>query len=139
MSSNVRDLAAREAQQKASREMLLRPRRFRDEVFIEGIQATVTLQSLSLASRQIIQDRAQVDGKYDEQLAGLLTIALSVVDPELTLEDVEVLKEQDVGIIDELHLHIAMMNNMGKVEGLKKESSKIETSDSDSSKQNGSG
>ena len=136
---NVKDLAAREAQRRASKEDLLRPRRFRDDVFIEGIQATVTLQSLSQAQRQEIQEKAQVDGQYNAELAGLMTIALSVVDPELSLDDVKALSQQDVGVIDELHVHIALMNNMGKVEGLKKESSRIESSDSVLSRQNGSG
>lgn len=127
----IKDLQAREAQRKASREDLLRPRRFKEEVFVEGIQATVTLQSLSQEKRQEVQEKARVNGEMDAELAGLLTIVASVVDPELTLADVEALKQQDAAVIDELHVHIAQMNMMGKHEELKKGLGLTPISDSD--------
>ena len=121
----VRALQARAEQQKASRELLLHPRRFRQDVLIEGLGAEVTLQSLSQEQRKDIQEKAQGDdGTYDGEQAGLLTIVACVVDPELTLNDLEALKQQDAAIIDELHMHIALMNQMGKVPELKKGSSK---------------
>lgn len=135
----VRDLQAREAQRKASREDLLRPRKYREEVFVDGIQATVTLQSLSQEKRQEVQEKARVNGEFDGELAGLLTIVASVVEPELTLADVESLRQQDAAVIDELHVLIAQMNMMGKVTELKKGSEMTLNFDSDLNKQNGSG
>jgi len=59
-----------------------------------------------------------------------LSIIESIVDPKLTREDLEALREQDATIIDEFVVYISTINMMGRAENLKKESSPIQSSDS---------
>lgn len=127
----LRDLSAREEQRKLSKEELLRPRKVVEEQFIPGLGGTVTLQSISHRQRQEFREASKFGtAEFDEDRFTLLSIVASVVDPALTLEDVEALKDQDATVIDELIVFISSLNMLGRSEELKKGSKPIKSSDS---------
>lgn len=128
--SKVQALQAREEQRRASREELLTPRRRTEEVYIEGLDAWITLRSLSHEARQKLQKDAGVGTEaFDAEKMGLLSIVASVVDPVLTETDVAELWKQDGAIIDEIQLAIGGMNLMGRAPELKKGSKPTQNSD----------
>lgn len=124
-------LEAQEEQRRLSKEELLRPRKLRQEVEIEGLEGKVTIQTLSYRKRRELKAEAKAGTpEYDDDLFTLLVISESVVEPKLTKDDLEALGEQDGMVLDTLSVEIAKLNLMGKAEELKKDSS--ETSNSDS-------
>jgi hypothetical protein len=127
----LRDLSAREEQKRLTKAELLRPRRVKDEQYIAGLDGTVLLQSISHAQRQELRDKAGFGTEtFDEDLFTMLSIVESIVDPKLTVEDLEALRKQDATIIDEFIVYISTLNMMGRSETLKKESDPIQSSDS---------
>lgn len=124
--TNVAQLKGREQQRRLSKEDLLQPRILKQEVFLESLQGSVVLKSLSHAERQRVRTEAGLGtDAWDEDQFTLLTIVASVEDPKLSLEDVEALKAQDAAVIDELVTQITFLNMLGQAGELKKESSEI--------------
>lgn len=129
--SKLVDLQAREAQRRLSKEQLLTPRRVEVDVYLESLDGTVRIRSLSHAQRQEIHEAGGVGTeKMDTDKINMLTIVASVVEPELTEADVEALRSQDVHIIDELTSTIGLLNLTGQAGELKKGSRKTRNSDS---------
>lgn len=127
----LRALEEQEEQRRLSKEELLRPRKLRQEVEIEGLGGKVEIQTLSYQKRRELKAEAKAGtAEYDDDLFTLLVISESVVDPKLTRGDLEALGEQDGMVLDTLSVEVAKLNLMGKAEELKKDSS--ETSNSDS-------
>jgi len=132
--ARLKALENEETQRKLSKEELLRPRIVEKEEFIDGLGGTVTLRSLSHARRQEIRTKSGFQtSEWNEDLFTSLGIVYSVVDPKLTEEDIEKLREQDSSVYDELVLKITMLNMLGRADDLKKESSETQSSDSPSS------
>lgn len=126
----LRDLSAREEQKRLTKEELLRPRRVTDEQYIAGLDGTVMLRSISHAQRQELREKAGFGtDNFDEDVFTMLSIVESIVDPKITVEDLEALREQDATVIDELIVYISTLNMMGRSENLKKESDPIQSSD----------
>lgn len=127
-------LSAREEQQRLSKEELLRPRHITETVFMNSLGGEVVFQSMTHRVRKEIQDETKAGTpEFDDDLMTMLSIVESVVEPKLTRDDIEKLREQDASIIDEFSLHIATLNMFGRGEELKKESDETPNSDSDSS------
>jgi hypothetical protein len=131
--SQVAQLEHAEAQRRAAKEDLLRPHLVKQDVFVESLGMSVEIRSLTQKQRVDIREQCgwgSEEGKFDEDKAMLLQIVACVSDPALTEEDVAALAEQSADIIDELNLHISMLNMMGRAGDLKKGSSPTENSDS---------
>jgi hypothetical protein len=112
----VSDLSARQAQQKLarlSREQFITPHVKEEEFELEGF-GTVLLRNLTVKQRRKVNELAKVaqDG-YDPVRHTLIGIKFCMIDPQLTLEDLEELEEQDATIIDRLDAKIGQMNNVG--------------------------
>lgn len=123
----------------ASREELLTPRRNEEVVFVRTLGVSVRMRSLSRKARDELERQAKVDGRYSQGRHELLILAHCIVDPDLSVSDVEALEEQDTAILDELSLHLNALNFRGKGEELKKASSPIPSSGSVFASPNGSG
>lgn len=122
MSDPVTDMRDRAAQRLISKEHLLTPHIVEKEVEIESLGGTVKVRSLTHAQRQEIQQKSGFGDKdFDQNHMTLLSIVYALVEPQLTFEDVEQLKQQDYTVIDELSLQISMLNMVGRSEELKKE------------------
>jgi hypothetical protein len=61
------------------------------------------------------------DGEWDEEKFNDLVMAASFVEPEMTLEDIDTLKDSSSTVWDELTMHITMLNMLGQTEDLKKD------------------
>jgi hypothetical protein len=122
--ARINDISAREEQRRLSKEELLRPRVYEKDEFIEALGGTVRIRSLTHAMRSEIRQKAGFGTKdWDEDRFTSLGIIFSIVDPKLTEEDVESLRQVDAGVYDELVLRISMMNMLGHQEELGKDSS----------------
>ena len=120
--SKLRDLSAREEQRRLSRDDLLRPRIIEKTQFIESLGGEVVVRSLSHELRQRLREQSGAGGaEFDEDKFTMLIIVNSVVDPKLTESDIEELRKQDASVIDELSLHLTMLNMMGRTEELGKD------------------
>ena len=127
----VTELKQKEQQRRLSREDLIRPKIVEDELYIPRLGGTVKLRTLSQERRRKCRDGSGANTQeFDEDLFERLCIVYSVVDPELTIEDVDALVEQDVSILNELNVAIQILNSLGTLAGLKNESSEIPNSDS---------
>lgn len=127
----LRDLSAREEQKRLTKEELLRPRRVIDDQYIAGLDGTVSLQSISHRQRQELREKAGFGtDKFNDDEFTMLSIVESIIDPKLTIEDLEALRDQDATVIDELIVYISAINMMGRAESLKKESDPIQNLDS---------
>jgi hypothetical protein len=137
---NIRRLESRNAQKRLSKEQLLTPKIIEQDVEVESLGGTVKLRSLSAATRREIQQMAKFGSKdFDEDKLSLLAIQRSLVDPALTEEEVMQLVDQNYAVLDELNMHIQLINFMGKTEQAKKGSKKTRSSDSGSSSPETSG
>lgn len=122
--ASVTQLKAQEQQRRLSKDELLKPRILKKEIFLESMQGSVVLRSLSHSKRQEVRTEAGFGTEeWDEERFTLLTIAASLQDPELDFDDLTALKEQDAAVIDELVTQITFLNMLGQAGELKKESS----------------
>jgi hypothetical protein len=134
-------LEAQQTQRRLSREELLTPRIRKGTITLKAFDgAELEVQTLSNRQRQTLRAQARNDmGELDEDKWRLLMMCEMVVDPELSVEDLESLNGQDAAIVDELELQLTMFSMMGSVDELGKESKETPSSGSDSSSPNGSG
>lgn len=123
----VTQLQAKEQQRRLSKAELLQPRIVEKEVPLESMGgAVVVLKSLSHAERQMIRSEAGLGTpEWDEEKFTMLSIVTSLVDPKLEMSDLDDLKKQNAGVIDELVTQITFLNMLGQAGELKKESSEI--------------
>lgn len=129
--SNVAQLKKQEAQRRLSKEDLLQPRIVEKEVILESLGGTVLIRSLSHADRAEIRSEAGWGTEaWDEGKFTLGAILRSLKDPQLNEDDLKALEAQHHGIVDELEMHITLLNMLGKAADLKKESSETPSSDS---------
>lgn len=134
---HLKSLEAQEEQRRLSKAELLEPKIVEQDVPIEKLGGSIRIRSLSGATRtRIRQESGFQSPQFDANRMELLTIVYSIVDPELTTDDLEALAKQDAGILDDLTLAVTMLNMIGQVEELKKDSSLMESSDSPSDSQN---
>lgn len=126
--ATVSQLQSQEQQRRLSKEELLQPRIVKQETFVESLGGTVELKSLSHSERQRIRTEAGLGTpEWDEEKFTMLSIVYSVVDPDLSMSDLEALKEQNAAVIDELVTHITFLNMLGQAGELKKESSETQS------------
>lgn len=123
----LKALQGQEAQRRLSREELLRPRIVTQEETLETMGGlTVMLRSFTFEQRsQIKQECGAGTPQFDEDKFQLLSIVEALVDPTLTVQDLEELKKQNGEIIDELVMKITVLNLLGRSGELKKESEMI--------------
>lgn len=57
---------------------------------------SVKIKALSLGAWQDAMERSTVDGKVDDNLAGLHTLLVGIVEPELSAEDYEQLRNKGI-------------------------------------------
>lgn len=121
--AKIHSLESREEQHRLSKEELLRPRIVEEEQEVEALGGTIVLRSLSHKQRQIIREKANF-GKsdFDEELFTTLSIIDSIVDPKLSVEDIEALREQSAAVYDDLVMRVSFLNLLGKTDDLKKDS-----------------
>jgi hypothetical protein len=121
--AKLRALEAQEQQRRLTREEVLKPRIRQEEVPIAGLGGTVLLRGITHGLRNDLRKQAKYGTpEYDDDLFTRLYIVHSIVDPPMTLEDVETLKEQDSVVFDELVLQINVFGLAGAAETLKKDS-----------------
>jgi len=124
-------LEAREQQRRLSRQDLLQPKIIEKEVEIAELGGTVLLKSLSYEVRSSIRKATGWgSGNMDAELFELMLIAESVIDPPLTVDDLQELKKQDLTIIDVLSVECSILNSPGRATELKKGLEEILNSDS---------
>jgi hypothetical protein len=120
-------------QRRLSKEELLKPRIAEEDVFIAGLGGTVRLRSISHRARQEIRTASGFGtAEWDEDKMTMLSIVHSVIDPKITEEDLTAFADQDATVVDELIMRIGLLNMLGQVDELGKESRRTESSDSPS-------
>lgn len=136
--SGVAALKLAEQQRRASRDDILTPQIIEDDIYLVSLDATVRIKSMSHNMRKALQDKYKFGTEeWDEEGFNMEGIVKSMMDPELTLDDVEALKEQSATVIDELINAISHLNMFGRALQLKKGSLQTPSSDSDSNSQKG--
>lgn len=117
-------LESQNEQKRLSKEQLLQPHIREVEVEIAELGGTVLIRTLSHRVRQELRQKCGFGTpEFDEDKFTNLGIIYSVVDPELTEEDLESLKELSANVYDELVTQISMVNLFGAGAELKKDSS----------------
>lgn len=74
----------------------------------------VKIKALTKQQQIDIRKQATVNGTVDADEADLLAIVTSVVEPELTREQVGVLKTKNANAIDRISVELAQLNGMDK-------------------------
>lgn len=130
--SQLKAVEAQEAQRRLSKEELLNPRIREERVFISDLGGEIVLRSLSYAKRAELRSRCGFGSEetWDDEQFTLLCIVHSVIDPDLTEDDIPAIKEWDQGVFDDMVLKVTLLNMLGHTESLKKESPTTESSDS---------
>jgi hypothetical protein len=121
-------LKVAEAQRRLSKAELLKPAIVEEAVYMESLGGEVVIRSLSFSDRRRLNEETKAGTEeFDEENYQLKSIQYSLVDPELSAEEVEELKAQDGRVIDELIMAITMLNMVGSAKNLKKESSETQS------------
>lgn len=134
----MKAVEAQSEQRRLSREQFLQTKIRQEEVEIPGLGGTVLLQSVSHSVRRRLREEASpkdaVSGepRYDDDLFTKLYIAESIIDPELTLEDVERLDQMNSVVFDQIIMAITLFNTTDAVAQAKKDSSTSPSSGSPS-------
>ena len=130
--SQLKAVEAQEAQRRLSKEELLNPRIREDRVLIPDLGGEIVMRSLSYATRAELRSRCGFGSEenWDDELFTLLCIVHSVVDPQLTEDDIPAIKEWDQGVFDDMVLKVTLLNMLGRTDPLKKDSPTTGSSDS---------
>lgn len=125
-------VAAQEEQHRLSKSEFLDPRIREEEVEIASMGGKVTIRSLSYLARKELRSRCGWGSEetWDDEKFTVLCIIHSVIDPDLTEDDIPMLEAMDQGVFDELVMRVTLLNMMGRTEPLKKDSETIGSSDS---------
>lgn len=116
----VHELKQKEAQRRISREELLQPKIKEEDLPISELGGSVKIRSLSQERRRLIREGSKAGTpEYDEGYYELLLVVYSVVEPKMSMDDVEALKDQDASIIDQIIIGINMLNMFGTLDQLK--------------------
>lgn len=97
-----------------SRDQFLTPSVETTEYVIPELGGAVRLRSLTRQEQKDIAREGTVDGKYDEALGEALQIVKSMVEPELTVEDVGAIRQHKAGVIDRLLVKIGSISGYGR-------------------------
>jgi len=131
--ARVQALRAQDEQRRLSREQFLQPRIREEEVTVAGLGGTVVLRGITHGLRNDLRKQAKFSTpEYDDDLFTRLVMVHTIVDPELTIEDIEALMEQDSVVFDELVMHINIFALSATADALKKGSKQTPNSDSPS-------
>ncbi len=126
-----KELEARGEQRRLSKAELLRPRIVEEDININSLGGKVLVKSMSHEARLRIREQCGFNTpQFDEDRFTMLSIMESIIDPQLTEEDLVELRKQDANVIDEIIVQISMLNMLGRTEELKKESEPTQNSDS---------
>ena len=127
----LRALEAQGEQRRLSKDEFLQPKIHEDDLYIAGMDGTIRVRSLTHRVRQEIRQRAKFGTpEYDDDLFTVLCIVHSLVDPQLTEEDVEALRDQNFTVWDEICTQLSVFNLLGATANLKKGSSETPNTDS---------
>jgi hypothetical protein len=123
---------AQAEQRRLSKEQLLRPQIREEDIHLISLGGTVRIRSLTHRTRQDLRQQAKFNTpEYDDDLFTQLVIVHSIIDPQLTMEEVEQFKEQNFVVWDEIITQLSMFNLLDAAGGeLKKGSSETQNSDS---------
>lgn len=134
--ARMKAVEAQQEQRRLSREQFLEPRIREDEVDVAGLGGSVLLRGMTHGLRNDLRNQAKYGTpEYDDDLFTRLVMVHTIVDPQLTMEDVDALKDQDSVVFDELVLHINIFSLAGAAEALKKGSRQTPNEDTASSSQ----
>lgn len=134
--SGVAQLKVAEAQRRATREDILSPQIVEEDIYITSLDAWVIIRTMSHRKRKALQEKHKFGTpEYDDEAFTFEGIVQSLVEPKLTLEDVEALKDQNAAVVDEIINNITQLNMFGRALDLKKELEKMQNSGSDSNSQ----
>lgn len=126
---NVRGKAvqAEAEQRRLSKEEFLQPRIHEEDIELQGFGGVVRVRSLSVRQRKELREQCGFgkDDTWDEDKFTKLMIRETLIEPQLTLEDVEQLEEMNMVLYDQLVSEITVFNVIGKVDEAKKGSKKI--------------
>lgn len=132
--AKLKALQVADAQRRLSKEQLLTPKLQSSEEEIPSLGGTVVLRTLTYAEREEIRGKAGWQTpQWDEAKFNLLAVAKSLVEPELSLDDIEQLRNINSQVIDELIIKINLINLTGKADEVKKELRRTQNSGSSSS------
>lgn len=138
--ARLRALEVENEHRRLSREQLLTNQVREEEATIAGLGGTVKLRSMTHGLRSELRKQAKFGTpEYDDDLFTRLVIVHTIVDPQLTEEDVELLKQQDSVVFDEIVLQINIFSLTATAENLKKGSKSTQNEDSPSDSQSASG
>ena len=119
---HLKDLSAREEQRRLSKEELLTPHIVEKTEFIQGLGGEVVIRSMSHRVRQELRQACGWNTpEWDDDKFTSLCIVKALVDPALTEQDVDQLRDQDMTIYDEIVLKISLLNMLGRADDLKKD------------------
>lgn len=123
---------AQAEQRRLSKEQLLRPQIREDDMPLLSLGGSIRVRSLTHRVRQELRQQAKFNTpEYDDDLFTELVIINSIIDPQLTLEEVEQFKDQNFVVWDEIITQLSMFNLLDAAGGeLKKGSSETQNSDS---------
>lgn len=126
--SHLKALEQQEQQRRLSKADLLQPKIVEEDVYIEKLGGSVKIRSFTGEVRSRIRKESGFQTpEFDSDKMELLSIVYSIIEPELTKEDILELNKQDASILDDLSMKITMLNMLGQTEELKKESSPTES------------
>lgn len=126
---------ADEQRKMATRDMMLNLHRHRKVEFIDSLGANVAFVSMGARARDRIEQEAGVGTEmFNRHTHIMLSLLECIEEPKLTEKDLEEFGDQDIRIIDELVLHVTLINTIGgDAEEAKKSLPTTPGSDSDSS------
>jgi hypothetical protein len=130
--AQAKAVQAQAEQRRLSKEQLLRPQIREEDMHLISLGGTVRIRSLTHRVRQDLRQQAKFNTpEYDDDLFTQLVIINSIIDPQLTMEEVEQFKEQNFVVWDEIITQLSMFNLLDAAGGeLKKGSSETQNSDS---------
>ena len=123
---------AQAEQRRLSKEQLLRPQIREEDMPLLSLGGSIRVRSLTHRVRQDLRQQAKFNTpEYDDDLFTQLVIVHSIIDPQLTIEEVEQFKDQNFVVWDEIITQLSMFNLLDVAGGeLKKGSSETQNSDS---------
>jgi hypothetical protein len=127
--AELKAVAEQEEQRRLSKQQLLQAHIVEKDIEIPSL-GTVRVRSMSHKVRQELRQKAGFNtDKYDENYFTNLIIIHSVIDPDLTEDDIPAVEQWSGDIYDSLVTELTMLNMLGQRQDLKKDSSQTESSD----------
>lgn len=143
--TRLRALEQQSEQRRLSREQFLTPKIREEEVPIAGLGGSILIRSVSHSVRRRLREEATPTDPetglavYDDDLFTRLFVVESIVDPELTHDDVEALEKQSATVFDQIIMALTIFGAGDAVVEAKKDSPTSQSSDTPSDSVSASG